>query len=172
MVGIEGMFPLMESEGVWDSIFMKLEGETMKRIYGSNGINKTSAVSTEMARTGLRGDGGNKMKETLAAQAWIGIRRRQQRDNNDCGSNSGGKNLSWIGLAAATRRLYGNKSSDETALIEASAAAHNGLSGNGSCSGSGRRRELGVTIAALLYGGGVKKIYMEAVTAEAQTWIG
>ena len=59
---------------------MELEGETVKRLDISNGSDKTAAVATAAEKNELVGDSGNKMTETAAAQAWILIRRRQQRD--------------------------------------------------------------------------------------------
>ena len=54
----------------------------------------------------------------------------------------------WIGLATAARQLDGNKISNETAEIAAIEAMQTRIGGYGNISSSGRRREIGVTIAA------------------------
>ena len=51
---------------------MDLEGETVKRLDRSYGSDKTAAVATSAAQTGL---GGEEMTATAAAQAWLVIRR-------------------------------------------------------------------------------------------------
>ena len=61
-----------------------------KGLYSSNGSEKTTAVATEEMLTGSGGhggDGSDKMTATEAAQDWLAIRRPQQQDNGDCGSN-------------------------------------------------------------------------------------
>ena len=61
-------------------------------------------VATTAVQTGLSGDGGNEITATAAAQAWLVIRRRQQRDNGDCGGNIGGANSDWIDGSGKTAR--------------------------------------------------------------------
>ena len=53
-----------------------------------------------------------------------------------------------IGLEAEARRPESRKRINRTAEISATAAVQTGLNGNGSGSSSGRRRKLGMTIAA------------------------
>ena len=102
-------------------------GETVKRLDGSNVRDKTVAVATVAAQNG---HDNNEMTATRAAQAWLVIIQRQQRDNSDCGGNGGGANLAWIGFMEAARRLDGIKIRDETAAV-ATAAVRTGLGGNG-----------------------------------------
>ena len=72
----------------------------------SKSIDKTAAVATATAtvQTGLGGDGGDKMTATATAQAWLVIRRRQQRDNGDFDGNGGGTKLAWLGGSGKTDR--------------------------------------------------------------------
>ena len=53
-------------------------GEMVKRLDSSNISDKKKTVATAMVRTGLGGNGGEKMKATAVAQYWLVIRRRQQ----------------------------------------------------------------------------------------------
>ena len=76
-------------------------GETMKRIDSSNGSNKTAAVATTAAQTGL---GGEKMTVTTAAQAWLVIIRLHQKNNSECGSNGGGANVAWLHSSGKTAK--------------------------------------------------------------------
>ena len=62
----------MDLEGVWESTFMELEGDTLKRIDNSNGSNKTAAVVTAVARTGLESDGSDESNGGGANVAWLG----------------------------------------------------------------------------------------------------
>ena len=68
-------------------VWLNSSGETVKRLEISIVNNKTAAVAKAMVQTGI---GGNKMKSTAAAQAWLVTRRRQQRYNGNCGRNGGG----------------------------------------------------------------------------------
>ena len=61
-------------------MLMDLEGKTVKQIDSSNVSDKTAALSTAAAQTGLGGDGGDKMTETVVAQACLVIRRQKQQD--------------------------------------------------------------------------------------------
>ena len=83
---------------------MDLEGETAKRIDSINGSDTTAAVATKVSRIGIGGNRSENMKATAAAQDWLVIRRRQQRDNRDCGRNGGGENLVCIGGNVKTAR--------------------------------------------------------------------
>ena len=72
-------------------------GERVKQLNSRNVSNKTAAVAKATVRTVIGSDGNDEMKAAAAAQAWPVIRRRQQRDNGDCGGNGGGANLTWLG---------------------------------------------------------------------------
>ena len=87
-------------------------GETVKRLDSSNVSNKTAAVGAATVRTGLDGDNGDEITATAAAQAWLATKRRQQRDNSNCGSNGGGANLAWIGGSDKTARRQQNQRRD------------------------------------------------------------
>ena len=92
--------------GAWESTLMDIEGETVKRLDSSNRSDKTTAVATAAAQTGLGSNGSDEMTTAAVAKAWIVvrrrqqqyklvIRRRQQRDNSNCGSNGRDANLAW-----------------------------------------------------------------------------
>ena len=54
----------------------------------------------------------------------------------------------WLGLAAVARRIDGSKISDKTSAIASTVVVQTRIVGYGNDRDSGKRRELGVTIAA------------------------
>ena len=83
-----------------------------KGLDSSNGSEKTAAVAMAAMLTGLGGNGGDgsdKMTATEAAQDWLVIRRPQQQDNDDCGSNGRGANLAWLSSSGKTARRQQNQ---------------------------------------------------------------
>ena len=79
-------------------------GEMVKQLDSRNVSKNTAEAATAEARTGIGSDGNDKMKSTAEAEDWLVIRRRQQRDNSNCGSNGGGTNLAWLGVSGKTLR--------------------------------------------------------------------
>ena len=68
MVESERTVLLMDTEGgLWESMLMELQGETVKRLDSSNGINKTEALETAATQTGLGGKDRDEMTATAAA---------------------------------------------------------------------------------------------------------
>ena len=117
----------------------------MNRLDIRNVSNKKAAVATEAAQTGLGGNGGDEITATAAAQAWLVIRQRQQRDNIYCGRHDRGANLAWLGGSDKTDGPQ--QSSDDTEAIAVAVVVQTVSDRNGNVSSSRRRRKLGLTIA-------------------------